>query len=179
MANKYYVIRDLKKQYAKLLGHYVHAERKVEKAKGLKSIDAATAEVAAEREQLRRQMDAITLTIQANYDLNWSPIGIKPIRPTVTGKHGDLSAAIYKTLKQADGPISTADVIQRVAELLSLDLSDPELKNHVRSSTTNLLKARVKDGLVIQSERPTRWSRAPRPTPVAAASANTLPTPWR
>jgi len=179
MANKYYVIRDLKKQYAKLLGLYVHAERKVEKAKGLKAIDAATTEVAAAREQLRRQMDAITATIQTSYDPNWTPKGIKPIRPTVTGNHGDLSAAIYRTLKTSDDPLSTADVIQRVAELLSLDLSDRELKNHVRSSTTNLLKARVRDGLVVQSERPTRWSRAPRPTPVAAASANTLPTPWR
>ncbi len=158
MANKYYVISDLKKQYAKLLGQYVHAERKVEKAKGLKAVDAATAEVAAEREQLRRQMDAIIATIQTSYDPNWSPKGIKPIRPTVTGKHGDLSAAIYRTLKASEDPLSTADIVQHVAEILSLDLSDPDLKNHIRNSTTNLLKARVKDGLVIQSDGPTRWT---------------------
>ena len=121
MASNFYIIRELEKQYAKLLGRHIAADHRVEDAVGLKAIDEATARVAAERFELERHMGAIRDTIHANYDVNWSPRGIKPIRPPVTGARGDLSAAVYGILKETDAPLSTKEIVKRVLAQLDLD----------------------------------------------------------
>jgi hypothetical protein len=179
MANKFYVIRDLEKQYAKLLGRYDAAERKVENAKGLAAIDAATASVAEERAELRRQMEAIRLTIRANYDPKWSAEGIKPIRASITGERGDLSAATYGIMKEAGVPLSTGELIIRVGSRLNLDLTDPDVRFRLKIGIKQLLERRAKEGLVVKTGKPIHWSPAPRPRLVPVVSSNTLPTPWR
>lgn len=179
MANKFYIIRDLEKQYARLLGLHIAADHQVEDAVGLKAIDDATARVAAERLELERHMAAIRDTIHANYDVKWSPRSIKPIRPPVTGAHGDLSAAVYRILKETDAPLSTKEIVNRVREQLGLDQANAVIVGRVRSGVTAILKARVEDGLVLRTDNPTAWRRTPRPRLTPVVSANILPTPWR
>lgn len=165
----------LEDQYRRLLSRYQSIEREVEHLTTAKAIDDADRRIAAEKLQIKEEMDRLSREIRALAGSKWDPSKVKPLHERPFYRSGHEAA---KVLRAHGGEMTTHEVARALAVRFGEDFDDPETRKKLVHNVRAFFTSAALEGSVRSEGSPARWSIVPRVAlPDRRDFANILPSP--
>ncbi len=155
------VIKALEKQFAKLLGTYLTAEKAIEEVRGVTAIAQATAEIDGRKAEIKTSMGHIEAVLRM-FDADWTSSRVTPIFPTNrSGGYADISRWAFRAMQEAGRPLSAREMTHYIADKQGLGKIDAREATRLDVAVFGAMDRAIGRGIYLHPGKPKRWAPFP------------------